>query len=117
MIIEWLDKSDVNGASYSNEAAKSVSDCVVGRANGTERRGEAERPKSQSSIENWSINCYYNNRLPLLKEMEEGKSRDAMLQKLLIKHHQQQTRKSWSLKPTRQLQIFEVWLDDMLATL
>ena len=32
MIIEWLDKSGANGANYSNEAAKSVSDCVIGRA-------------------------------------------------------------------------------------
>ena len=33
---------------YSSETAKSVSDCVTGRANGTERRRDAERPKSQS---------------------------------------------------------------------
>ena len=38
VIIEWLDKNGANGANYSNEAAKSVSDCVVGRASGTERR-------------------------------------------------------------------------------
>ena len=53
VIIKWLDKNGVNGANYSNKAAKSVSDCVVGRANGTKHRGEAERPKSQSNIESW----------------------------------------------------------------
>lgn len=53
VIIKWLNKNRVNGANYSNEAAKSVSDCVFGRANGTERRGEAERLKSQSNIEIW----------------------------------------------------------------
>ena len=46
VIIEWLDKSDANGANYSNEAAKSVSGLVVDRANETEHRGEGERPNS-----------------------------------------------------------------------
>ena len=88
VIIEWLDKSGANGANYSNEAAKSVSDCVTGRANGTERRRDAERPKLQSKHRKLEINCYCNNGLPLLKEMEEGKPRDTMLWKLSIKRHQ-----------------------------
>ena len=46
VIIEWLDKSGANGASYSNKAAKSVSGFAVGRANGTEHREEGERPNS-----------------------------------------------------------------------
>lgn len=53
MIIEWLDKIGANSANYSNEAVKSVSGCAVGRANGTGHRGEAERLKTQSNIENW----------------------------------------------------------------
>ena len=73
---------------YSSETAKSVSDCVTGRANGTERRRDAERPKLQSKHRKLEINCYCNNGLPLLKEMEEGKPRDTMLWKLSIKRHQ-----------------------------
>ena len=86
-----MDKNGANGANYSNKAADFVSDCVVGRANGTEHRKEAERLKSQSNIESWvsiAITAM-DYPLPSLKEMEEGKPRDTMLQKLSTKCHQQ----------------------------